>query len=169
MSQRIVTFLIIALVFVLLIGCGERMTKEQLFATAEKYEMEENFEAAIKTYQKILKKYGDEERADEAQHKIALIYSNNLNDFQKSVEMHELVIKNYPDSKYAIQSLFMIGFIYANNIQDIEKAREYYEQFLQKYPKHELATSVEWELKHLGEDINNIQFLEQAESPVSSK
>jgi TolA-binding protein len=169
MSHRIVTFLIIALVFLFMIGCGERMTKEQLFALAEKYEMEENFQTAIKTYQKILKKYGDSERADEAQHKIALIYSNNLNDFQKSIETHELVIKNYPNSKYAIQSLFMIGFIYANNLQNIEKAKEYYTKFLEKYPQHELASSVDWELKHLGQDINDIEFLEKAEQPPSVK
>lgn len=151
----------IVVILNVLISCGERMTKEQLFALAEKYENEENYEDAIKTYEKLIKNYPKAEKADQAQYKIALIYSNNLNDFSKSIKIYEKLIGKYPDSKFAAQSLFMIGFIYANNLNDIEKAEEYYKEFLEKYPEDELVNSVKWELEHLGQDINEIDFLNQ--------
>ncbi len=170
MSYRITSFLVIGLfLFGLVSGCGKRMTKEQMFALAEKYELEENFDAAIKMYTKILKKYGDTERADQAQYKLALIYSNNLNNFEKSIETHLELISKFPDSKFAAQSLFMIGFIYANNVNDLDKAREYYEKFLEKYPEHELVNSVKWELDHLGQDINEIEFIEQTDATTKSQ
>ncbi|MEE4312222.1 MAG: tetratricopeptide repeat protein [candidate division KSB1 bacterium] len=154
---RSVIILVIILSFAA--GCGERMTKEQMFALAEKHETQDNYESAMKTYSKIVKKFPDSEMADQAQYKIAYIYSNNLNDFEKSVESHKLLLEKYPESKYAVQSLFMIGFIYANNIQDLEKAKEYYKKFLETYPENELVSSVQWELDHLGQDINEIEFL----------
>ena len=79
-----------------------------------------------------------------------------------------MLIEKYPDSKYAVQSLFMIGFIYANNIKDLEKAKEYYSKFIEKHPDSELVTSVQWELDHLGEDINEIDFLKQDEGTEES-
>ena len=161
MNKRISIFLISFIALIIVFGCGERMTKEQLFALADKYEREENYTEAVKTYKKIVDKYPDSEQADQAQYKIALVYSNNLNDFHKSIEAHSQLIENYPQSKYAAQSLFMIGFIYANNLEDLEKAREYYSKFLQQYPDNELVTSVQWELDHLGQDINKIDFLDQ--------
>jgi len=161
MSKRFSSLLVMIVILSLIFGCGERMTKEQLSALAEKYEKEESFLEAVKTYEKLLKKYPEDEQADQAQYKIALINSNNLNDFNKSVEAHEKLIKNYPESNYAAQSFFMIGFIYANNLNDIEKAKKYYQEFLEKYPDNELLSSVKWELEHLGQDINEIDFLNQ--------
>ncbi len=169
MSQRVVTFLVIALIFVLVVGCGERQTKEQLFAMAEKFELEENFQSAIKAYKKILKKHGDTKRADHAQYKMALIYSNNLHDFDKSIATYLDLMEKYPESKYAAQALFMIGYDYANNIQDLDKAREYYQKFIDSYPEHELVTSVKWELDHLGQDINEIQFIDPAEGAATTQ
>jgi hypothetical protein len=52
----------------------------------------------------------------------------------------------------------MIGYIYANHLKDFEKARNHYNQFLEKYPQHELTTSVQWEIDHLGKDISEIDI-----------
>jgi len=161
MAKRIGYLLSVIILLNLLIGCGERMTKEQMFALAEKYENEESHLKAVETYEKLVKKYPDAENADQAQYKIALIYSNNLTDFHKSVKAHQKLIEKYPDSKFAAQSSFMIGFIYANNLTDFEKAEKYYKEFLGKYPDSELTSSVKWELEHLGQDINEIDFINQ--------
>ena len=161
MLKRLGSLFAVIVILNIIYSCGERMTKEQFFALAEKYEKEENFVEAVKTYEKLIKKYPDAEQADQAQYKIALINSNNLNDFHKSVEAHEKLIKNYPDSKFTAQSFFMIGFIYANNLNDTENAEKYYKEFLEKYPDNELVSSVKWELEHLGQDINDIDFLNQ--------
>ncbi|MCI0495771.1 tetratricopeptide repeat protein [candidate division KSB1 bacterium] len=161
MPKYVFALMMVILTLVFVIGCGERMTKEQLFALGEKSESEEKYEEAIKTYEKLVKNYPQGERSDEAQYKIALIYYNNLNDFEKSVQAHEKLITKYPSSKFSAQSLFMMGFINANNISNLEEARKYYEEFLQKYPDNELVSSVKWELEHLGKDINEIEFLNQ--------
>ena len=161
MFRHLASFAVVILLIIMVVGCGEKKTKDQLMTMAEQYEANENFLTAIKTYQKVLKKYPDSDEAVQAKYKIALIYSNNLNDFEKSVETHKELIEKYPDSKYAAQSLFMIGFINANNLHDLDTAKKYYEEFLKKYPDNELASSVKWELDNLGKDINDIDFLNQ--------
>jgi TolA-binding protein len=164
MFKHFASFAVVILLIVMVVACGEKKTKEQLMTLAEQYEADENFLTAIKTYTKVLKKYPDAPEAVQAKYKIALIYSNNLNDFEKSVETHKDLIEKYPESKFAAQSLFMIGFINANNLQDLDTAKKYYQEFLDKYPDNELASSVKWELDNLGKDINEIDFLNQPEA-----
>ena len=71
------------------------------------------------------------------------------------------VVDKYPDNKYAAESQFMIGFVYANSAVDTLKARGAYNTFLERYPDHELVSSVQFELKYLGKDINQIPNLMQ--------
>jgi len=156
MMRALSSLVIVFIILGLLAGCGKKMTQEQMFALAEKLEKEGDYTESLKIYQKITKKFPDSEKVDQAQYKVAYIFSNNLNDFEKSVEAHLNLIEKYPDSKFAAQSLFMVGFIYANNINDLDKARTYYQKFMENYPDHELSTSVEWELNNLGKDINEI-------------
>ena len=154
----------------MLIGCGKKMTQEQMLAHAEKYEKESNYTEALKIYQKFTKKFSTSDFADQAQYKVAYIFSNNLNDFEKSVEAFLTLLEKYPESELAAQSLFMVGFIYANNINDLEKARTYYSKFLETYPDHELSSSVKWELDNLGKDINEIQlFNDESDTNVISE
>jgi tetratricopeptide (TPR) repeat protein len=70
-------------------------------------------------------------------------------------------VEYYPDSSQAARCSFMIGFIYANDFQDTLRARQSYEAFLKAYPQADpgLRMSAEWELKHLGQDISNLDFL----------
>jgi len=151
--------LIMGLVLFVVISCGSKKTKEQLYAEAMQFERQENFKEAIITYEQLIKDYPHSNYADSTLFKIGQIYSNNLADFEQAIDAHKRLIKKYPDSKMSAQSLFMIGYHYANSISDTAEARTYYEKFLTKYPKHQLASSVQWELDHLGQDINEIDFL----------
>ncbi len=151
--------LILGLVFFLIIACGPKKTKEQFYGEALQFEKQENFKEAIKSYEQLIKHYPNLNEADSIIFKIGQIYSNNLADFKNAIEAHKLLIEKYPESKISAQSLFMIGYHYANSIDDTVKAKEYYQKFLEKYPQHELASSVQWELDHLGQDINEIDFL----------
>jgi len=141
-----------------LIGCGEKLTEEQLRSKALDYENKEQWDLAIKTYERLLKAYPDSKKADEILYRMGVIYANNLKDFKKSVESYKRLIKEYPKSSFVIQSTFMIGYRYANDIKDLDKARQAYQDFLKKYPNHELASSVKWELDHLGQDISEIEL-----------
>ncbi len=58
----------------------------------------------------------------------------------------------------------MIGYHYANSIGELDSAKVYYQKFIDKFPDNELVNSVKWELDHLGQDINDIDFL-QTDTP----
>lgn len=151
--------LIIALGSLLIIGCGTKKTKEQLYAEALQFEKQENLKEAIIIYEQLIKDYPQTNFADSILFKVGQMYSNNLLEFENAIDAHKRLVKKYPDSRFSAQSLFMIGYHYANSINDTSAARKYYEKFLKEFPEHELANSVRWELDHLGQDINEIDFL----------
>ncbi len=159
-------FSMYALSIVFLVGmvfstteCGKRLTDKQLYDKADNYERNEQFNKAADVYLSLSKRFPNSKKAPEALFKAAVMYANNLKKSDEAIRLHEHLIRTYPESEYAPQSLFLIGFIYANDIKNYKKAEKYYNNFLKKYPNHELATSVKWELKNMGKDINSIQFL----------
>jgi TolA-binding protein len=174
MKKTISGMLVVALGLLLIAGCGG-LPDTALMEKGKKFEEQEKFAEAIQNYEKIVKKYPKSPLCVESLHRIALIYTNGLQDYPKAVGTYERLIQNYPDSsKFAAQAQFMIGFIYNNYAPDTTKARAAYQKFLAKYPKHELAPSVEWELKYLGKNINEIPDLAKAtgqvkESPKKKK
>ena len=156
-----ITFFLLSL---FIFSCGQKKTVEQLSAEAKRYERDEQFKEAITTFEQIVQNYPDAANIDSVLFRVGQIYSNNLTDFNSSVFTHERLVKKYPNSRLAAQSLFMIGYHYANNIGNLDSAKVYYEKFIQQYPDNELVNSVKWELEHLGQDINEIDFL-KTESP----
>lgn len=139
----------------LLLGsCGKKQSERELRSQAQLFEKEENYEEALRTYEEQLKNYPEGEFADEAVQKIAYLHYNNFNNFDKAIEFHKTLIEDYPDSKFLSQARFMIGYIYANNLHDYDSAEAAYKEFLKYHPDDELAESVNWELEHLGQDIN---------------
>ena len=143
---------------VMVAGCGEKMTEDQLRANASDYESREQWKEAADMYSRLVKAYPKSSRADETLYRLGVLYANNLKDYQKSVEAYKQLINKYPKSNYIIQSSFMIGYRYANDIKDLDKAKKYYQEFLKKWPTHELASSVQWELEHLGKDISELDL-----------
>ena len=158
--NRIASFiLLISMGSLLIIGCGPKETKEQLSARATDFESNENFKEAIVVYEQLIKDYPNTDAADSILFRIGQMYSNNLLEFDNAINAHKRLVKKYPESRFSAQSLFMIGYHYANSISDTVEAKNYYGKFLEQYPEHELANSVRWELDHLGQDINEIDFL----------
>ncbi|MBN1998345.1 tetratricopeptide repeat protein [candidate division KSB1 bacterium] len=160
-------FAVLFIVVGLLAGCGgkKKLTEEQLYAKAVDYENKEMWDSEGEVLEEIITRFPESAHADSILYKLGISYASNLKDFEKSVASFKKLVEAYPESKYVIQASFMIGYRYANDegIRDLDKARECYEQFLQKYPDHELATSVKWELDHLGQDITDIELQLQAE------
>ncbi len=163
--NRIASIIItLFLILLFVTSCGQKKTKEQLYAEAKRYERNEQFEEAIKTFEKIVEDYPEATNVDSVLFRIGQIQSNNLTDFDNSVKTHARLVTQCPESNLAAQSLFMIGYHYANNIGDLDSAKVYYQKFVDQYPDNELVNSVKWELEHLGQDINEIDFL-QSETP----
>jgi len=149
---------VLFLALALAIACGTKLTEEQLRAKAVDFENKEQWEEAVKAYDKLLKAYPKSVKADEVLYRLGVLYANNLKDFTKSIDSYRRLVEAYPNSSFVIQSTFMIGYRYANDIKNLDEARKAYQEFLQKYPNHELASSVRWELDHLGQDISSIEL-----------
>ncbi len=142
----------------LLIGCGQKLTEEQLRAKALDYENKEQWEEVVKVYEQLIDRFPESAKADENLYQLAGLYASSFGDFQKSIDTYYRLIENYPESNLVVQAYFMIGYRYANDVKDLDKAKEAYQAFLDKFPEHELTSSVRWELNHLGEDISDIEL-----------
>jgi len=153
----------------MLIGCSRKMSEEQLYEEAKKFEQQQDIDKVIKLYEELVDRFPKSQKADFALYKLALVYQNNKQEFAKAVASHERLMKDYPQSKYLSQSHFMSAFIYANDLKDLEKARAAYTSFVEAYPDHELVPSVKWELEHLGKDINQIELFNspKVEKPLA--
>ena len=57
-----------------------------------------------------------------------------------------------------------VSQFYANILNDNSQAELNYKNFLDRFPDHELAPSVQFELDHLGKDINEIDVLKHITS-----
>jgi TolA-binding protein len=143
-----------AFVLLTFAGCG-KMPAERMLAKGKKLEEKQKFKEAISVYDKLVRQFPNNPSVASARYSMGNVYMYGLQDYPKAVDAFTQVIQTYPDTmKVVSQSQFLIGFIYNNFAVDTAKARAAYKTFLQKYPKHELATSVKWELDHLGKDIN---------------
>ena len=79
--------------------------------------------------------------------------------FKGAIDAYQEYVKRFPKSPEAPQCQFMIGYLYANHLSNLELAKKAYEDFIQKYPEHELVKDAQWELDHLGKDVNEIEEL----------
>lgn len=149
------------------VSCS-RMTEDELVDQARIFEEKQEYKQAQKVWERLVRDFPDGKFAPEAQYKIGWIYYNEDKDFKKAVQAHEKLVQKYPTSRFAEQSRFMIGYIYANDLKDYDRARKAYEDFLNNHPKSELADDVAWELEHLGQDINLLDFVGKEEGKSSN-
>ena len=153
--KQLITFFIV----ILITSCGIFKSAEDLFLEAEAKRNTGDSKDALVLLEKITNKFSDHENASKAQYLIAEIYYRDLRDFSKAVNEYGVLRQKYPESSQVPFSLFMEGFIYANMLSNFEKARTHYEEFLNKFSNHELSQSVQFELKYLGIEIQEIPEL----------
>lgn len=163
MKQIWTTLVSFVLILGLMTGCG-RMADEKLMEMGKQMEEREKFDEAIDYYEKLVQDYPESPLAAEALHYAGKVYANGTKDYDTAVAVFDEVIEKYPDSPYAAHSQFMIGFVYANSVMDTVKAKVAYEKFKSVHPDHELIPSVDFELKYLGMDINEIPELMNLEN-----
>lgn len=80
-------------------------------------------------------------------------------DFPTAIKAYEELVAAHPKSTYAPKCQFMIGYLYANHLKDTEKARAAYQGFIKNFPEDNLVKDAQWELDHLGQDVNKIDEL----------
>ena len=147
------------LIVILITGCDIFKSAEDLYSEAEAKRNIGDSKEALVTLKKIINKFSDHEKASKAQYLIAEIYYRDLRDFSKAINEYGMLREKYPESSQVPFSLFMQGFIFTNMLSNFEKARNHYEEFLNKFSNHELAQSVQFELKYLGIEIQEIPEL----------
>lgn len=79
--------------------------------------------------------------------------------FEGAIGAYTEIVQRFPTSDKAPQCQFMVGYLYANQLKNIEKAKEAYQGFIRNWPEHELVKDAQWELDHLGKDVNEIEEL----------
>jgi len=62
----------------------------------------------------------------------------------------------------------MVGYLYANHLKNMDMAKQAYATFIRNYPEHELVKDAQWELDHLGKDVNQIEELNKILSKDST-
>jgi outer membrane protein assembly factor BamD (BamD/ComL family) len=82
-------------------------------------------------------------------------------DFAGAIGAYQEFVERYPDAPDAPKCQFMIGYLRANHMNDDTSAKEAYRQFIQMYPDHVLIKDAQWELDHLGMDVNEIEELNE--------
>ena len=163
MKKVVLGALVVGMGLLLMNGCA-KLPDERLLEKGKKFEDAEQFSEAIASYEKLVKMYPSSPFCAEALYRAGLVNASGLENFEKAVDTFQRVMDEYADSPFAAQSQFMSGFVYANSVSDTARARLAYNTFLEKYPDHELVPSVEWELKYLGKDINEIPALKGLET-----
>jgi TolA-binding protein len=53
----------------------------------------------------------------------------------------------------------MAGYTLANIMGEYDRAKAEYEKFIRDYPKHSLSESVQFELRNLGKELDEIEEL----------
>lgn len=168
--KNFVVMLVSSLMIISIItSCGQK-SEEDLFATAEQMEMEEKFEDALVKYERILVEYPNTEKAADIYFRIAQL-SGNLKRFQRCVDSYEKIIELNPDHPMAPKAQFMVGYIYANELKNMGKAKRAYEKFLESYADVDsgMTASANFELKYMGKDISEIDFLNDLASKSETK
>lgn len=147
-----------------MVGCSGFKSVDQTFKSAEALRNSGKMLAAIEQLNTIVLEHRAHKRAAEAQYLIAEIYYRDLKDFKQAIENYQKIDELFPESAQIPYALFMQGFINANVLADFSVADTIYRKFLILYPEHELAPSVEFELKYLGKDIDEIPELKDIAS-----
>lgn len=82
-------------------------------------------------------------------------------DFKAAIEAYQEFVAAFPEAPDAPKCQFMIGYLYANHLNDDTSAKEAYQKFIRLYPENVLIKDAQWELDHLGMDVNEIDELNQ--------
>ena len=79
--------------------------------------------------------------------------------FTTAIDSYQEIVKRFPKSPRAPQCQFMVGYLYANHLKNMDMARQAYQAFIHNYPENDLVKDAQWELDHLGKDVNQIEEL----------
>ncbi len=112
---------------------GSKEEQEKQLQTAKSLLDQNDFEGALKEYQKLLTEPGKNALADEALFQIGMIYShygNPKKDYAKSLVLLRKLLKEYPHSLRAEQARLWVGLLQEHErlTQTLQKLQQTFEE-----------------------------------------
>ena len=156
MKKQLFTLLLAA---VLIFSCSDNRTAQEMFQDGSELYKDQKVTRAIKTYDKLSNRYPDDDLAVKALYRMAEIYAGDLQEFEACIEKFDYIADEYPSHADAPKARFMAGYTLANVMGEYERAKDEYQKFIQDYPKHSLVESVQFELRNLGKELDEIEEL----------
>ena len=147
------------LIILFFCSCDTFKSVDEYFSEAEQMRSEGKPKEALRVLNKIIKKFSKDIKASDAQYLIAVIYYRDLQDVSKSIIEYDKFSEKYPNNEKVPFSLFMQGYIYSNELKEYDSARVLYNKFIKLYPNHEMVKDVEFEIKYMGFELNQIPEL----------
>ncbi len=147
------------LIILFFCSCDTFKSVDEYFSEAEQMRSEGKPKEALRVLNKIIKKFSNDIKASDAQYLIAEIYYRDLQDFTKSIIEYDKFSEKHPNNDKVPFSLFMQGYIYSNELKEYDSARVLYNKFIKLYPNHEMVKDVEFEIKYMGFELNQIPEL----------
>jgi len=162
--KKVTLFMLTAM---LISSCG-KLTDEELWVKVEAAKANNNWDSTQQVCQQILTEYPEGKYSSWARFGLAESYRFK-NQPREALNNYKLFYEQYPDMQPSALSLFLVGYIYNNNLQMPDSAKVFYEQFLQKFPRHDLASSVKFELETLGKPADEALIQLQGKKKVAKK
>jgi TolA-binding protein len=97
LMKRIVAIPLILLIsiLVMVIGCQQKPSEEQLFTKAKTAQEARDFNAAVDAYKDVVANYPNGDKADEAQFMVGFLYANDLGDTLNARLAYEKFLNDY--------------------------------------------------------------------------
>ena len=86
------------------------------YAKAVQYTEMGKIDKAVEYYQRIIKEYPEEIRADNAIFNLAVLYAEELDDIEQAKELYQTLFIDYPDSTFSIEARKRFRILRGDNI-----------------------------------------------------
>lgn len=140
-------------------SCSDNRSPEKMYEDATNFYRDGKIQKAIKTYKKLTDTYPDSELAVKVTYKLAEVYAGDLEDYETCVAYYCYLADEYPSDPSAPKARFMAAYTMANIMKDYKAAQTEYKKFVRDYPDHSLIESVEFELRNMGKQLDEIDEL----------
>jgi TolA-binding protein len=131
------------------IGCS-KPSAEEMFNKGADAQRAEQYDAAIESYQELIKTYPDSARTPEAYYAVGAIYQNQKRSYHLAIDFYKQLVQKYPRHATSSNAAFIIGFIYNNELKQYDSAKIAYEYFIKNYPTDHLVNDAKFELLNAG-------------------
>ncbi|KPL19966.1 MAG: hypothetical protein AMJ92_00445 [candidate division Zixibacteria bacterium SM23_81] len=88
--------------------------------------------------------------------------AENEGDFEEAIDFYTMLLNKYPQNEHNYKAQFMVGFIYSEELKDYDKAKVAMQKVIDDYPDCDLADDARWMLEHMGENLEQMEFMGEA-------